>query len=267
MKQKKEQTISNAKIAIVFFAFLAFIVGISLAFKVATVIKNGQFDDSKRFTILIGNRHAVEIMSLSPNSKNITVIKLGSGIPASEIGRLLEIPIDGFIASDSLDFKQKVNSLFVNAVINFSKIKTNLTIIDLLKLANLTRSIPESSVNVTEIGGDIIGLTLDRFVGNTVSDDLIEKERQTIQIINGTSVGGLGNRLAKFVTNMGGSVILVATSDSPKKNSTISYIDEKTYTIDRLRKVLGYEVIKDPENIIADITITIGEDKANISPF
>ncbi len=66
---------------------------------------------------------------------------------------------------------------------------------------------------------------------------------------------------------MGGDVIIVATSDRAQKKSIISYTDEKSYTVQRLQKVLGYNVAKVDFDAIADITITIGEDKANSSPF
>ncbi|KKQ29054.1 MAG: hypothetical protein US43_C0009G0001, partial [Candidatus Levybacteria bacterium GW2011_GWA1_37_16] len=104
-------------------------------------------------------------------------------------------------------------------------------------------------------------------VGRLASDTSIEKDHQTIRIINGTEVIGLGNRLARLITNMGGDVIIVATSDSLIKKSSILYIDKKTYTVERLQKVLGYEVAKEENNAISDITIVIGEDKLNSLPF
>lgn len=265
-KKEREQAISNAKIAIIFFAFLIFIVAISLIIKVIIVVKQGQFDASRRFTLSITNGRNIEVMSLSPSSKNITVFKLNDSVKPADTGRLLEIPIDGFVALDSLDLNQKISPLFMKAIYNYNKIKTNLTIIDLFKLAMLAKTIPEGSINV-RIVKDASRLELDKVVGRLAIDDLLEKEQQTIQIINGTDVVGLGNRLAKFITNMGGDVIIVATSDSSIKTSAISYIDKKTYTVERLQKVLGYEAIRKADNAISDITIIIGEDKLNNLPF
>ncbi|KKQ32541.1 MAG: hypothetical protein US48_C0022G0001, partial [Candidatus Levybacteria bacterium GW2011_GWA2_37_36] len=159
MKQKKSAQ-SNTKIAIVFFAFLAFIVGISIIFKLITVVRAGQFDSSKRFTLTITNGKNIEAISLSPDSKEISVFKLNDSVKFAEVGRFLEIPIDGFIVQNSLDLNQKVDSLFVKTILNYNKLKTNLTIIDLLKLTMLARTIPESSVNVKMVG-DVNGLELD----------------------------------------------------------------------------------------------------------
>ena len=100
-----------------------------------------------------------------------------------------------------------------------------------------------------------------------VIDSFIENERQTIKIINGTGVSGLGSRLARFITNMGGNVIMVATENGKEKKSYISYIDKRTYTVKRLQKILGYEVVRNKDNTLSDVTIVIGEDKLNNIPF
>lgn len=264
MKQEKEKAVSNTKIAIVFFVFLIFVVVLSLTFKIIGIISRGQFDSEKRFNLAITNSRNTEIMSFS-GSRNIAVFKFDGNIHPLEAGRFLEVPVDGIIALTSLNLNQKVNSLFINTIFNYNRLKTNLTIIDLLKIAMLARTIPENAINIRTVGnrGD---LQLDKIVGRLVVDDLIEKDNQTIQIINGTDIGGLGNRLARLITNMGGDVIIVASSDSPKKKSSISYIDKKTYTVEKLQKMLAYEVVKEV-NAISDITITIGEDKVNNLSF
>lgn len=266
MKIKNNSSLRNTKIAIVFFALLAFIVGISLIFKIINIISASQFDGSRRFTLAITNSSNIEVMSLSPSSKDIAIFKLKNNMKPAEAGRLLGVPIDGFIASGSLDLNQKTDLLLMNTIFNYNIIKTNLTIIDLLRIALLAKTIPKSSISV-KIVKDTDGLALDKLVGRLVRDVLIEKDRETIQIINATEVIGLGNRLARLITNMGGNVIIVATSDSSKKKSKISYIDKKTYTIERLRQVLGYETVRETNNAISDITIVIGEDKINILPF
>lgn len=266
MKKKNSSSISNTKIALVFFAFLALIAGISLIFKIIAVAAASRFDDSKRFTLAIANNRNIEVMSLSSDPKNVTVFQLNNLMPPAEAGRFLKIPIDGFISFDLLDLNQKVDSLFAKAIFSYKNLKTNLTIIDLLKLAMSARTIPESAINVRKVG-DISGSISEMNLSYLVSDILIEKDHQTIQIVNATDVSGLGNRLARLITNMGGNVIIVATENSHQKKSAILYIDKKTYTIERLQKVLGFEAIRKADNAISDITIIIGEDRLNSLPF
>jgi hypothetical protein len=265
MKKKNDSSGSNAKIAIIFFAFLVFVAVVSLFIKIIAVVRSSQFDGSTRFTLSISNGHNIEIMSLSPDSKSAVIFKLNNNIDSAQAGKLLEIPLDGFVISNSLDLNQKIESLFMNAIFNCNKYKTNLTIIDFARLAMLVRAIPENSIDVRSVG-DMSGLD-NNAVGSLVNDPFIEKDHQTIQIINGTKISGLGSRLARLITNMGGNVIIVATENSQKKSSVISYIDKKTYTVEKLQRILGYEAIQNKKDAISDITIIIGEDKINSNPF
>lgn len=265
MKKQKESVLINTKIAVVFFVFLAFFIGVSLIFKVVLIVRAGQFDESKRFNITISNNKDTDVMSFSP-AKKIAVFKLNKSIKNEDAGGFLGIPIDGFIISNSLDLSQNPNALFLKTIYNYKSLRTNLTIIDILKLAFFTGKIPERSVNTQDISNLEKG-NVDKIVSRLSADELIQKDNQTIQIINGTSTEGLGARLARLITNMGGNVIIVATSDRAQKKSAISYIDQKTYTVERLSKVLGYEAVKAGGNAISDVTIMIGEDKSNSPLF
>lgn len=267
MNKRKESRLRNTRIAIIFFIILLFFVSLSLVFKIVLVVRAGQFDGSKRFNLTISDNKNLEVMSLSRSTKSIAIFKLNKNIGSYETGQFLKIPIDGFVLSKSLDLNQRTDSLFLKAIFNYKKIQTNLTIIDLLKLLVFSKTIAPSAVSTKNISGDLISSERDKIVGLLVSDELIEKDNQTIQIINGTDIGGLGNRLARLITNMGGDVVIVATSNTHKKTSIITYIDQKTYTVKRLHKILGYPAVKQANNAISDITIIIGEDKTSSPPF
>lgn len=266
MVKRKKSALSNAKIAIVFFVFLIGIIGISLVFKIISVVMASRFDDSKKFTLTVASNKDLEVISLSPGFRSIAVFKLDKNIAASKAGQFLKIPIDGIITDNSLDLNQTIESLFWKTILRYRGLKTNLTIVDLVRLFLFARGIPQSAVSVMNIPPDSEKIDVNK-IARLVRDDLVEKDKQTIKIINGTDIAGLGNRLARFITNMGGDVILVETSDSPIKKSSILYIDKKTYTVERLSKILGYEVIKSVESAISDITVIIGEDKANSTLF
>lgn len=266
MTKQKKSALSNTKIAIVFFVFLVFVIGLSLGLKIIGIISQGQFDSSKRFNLVISNSKNTKMISFS-GSKNIAILKLDKNIEPLQAGRFLQVPVDGFINYKNLDLNQKVSSMFFKSMLNYKDLKTNLTSIDLLKLFTFAAGVKESSITVKTISSGAEGIEIDKIVNRLAADELIEKDNQTIQIINGTDIAGLGNRLARLITNMGGDVIIVATSDAPHKRSSISYIDKKTYTVEKLSKVLGYDTIMANDNAISDITIIIGEDKAVSSPF
>lgn len=257
---------NNTKVAIIFIAFVLLIVSISLIFKFIFVLRQSQFDDSKRFTIVVSSQTNLEVISFSSVSRSISILKLGKNL-GTPVNKFLAIPIDGFVKGDSLDLNQKVDSLLPRMIFNYKKLQTNLTVIDCIKLFIFARSLLEREINERIISQDLSTEDIDNIVTRLVNDELIEKDGKTIQIINGTNVYGLGNRLARLVTNMGGDVIIVATANSPQKRSEISYIDNKSYTVERLSKILDFKTIKVSDKKIADITIIIGEDSLNPLSF
>jgi len=266
MRKKRKAVTSNTKIAIAFFAFLALLIIISLIFKLTVVLRNGQFDSSRPFVFSITNGKNVEVVSLSPNPKRIAIFKFDSSISPAETGRALEIPIDGNISSNWLDLNWKINSLLLKSATGYNDLKTNLTIVDLLRIIMFAKSTPESSISiivVTDKNEEI----LNQNISYLMNDISIVKDDQTIQIINATTVSGLGNKLARLITNIGGNVIIVATETSRKKRSKILYFDKKTYTVERLQRILGYETTEHTGNRMADIVIIIGEDNVDLNPF
>jgi hypothetical protein len=265
MKKQEKSAPSNAKIAVVFFAFLVIIIGVSFIFKAVSVVKSSRFDGSNRFTFSITNDKKTEVVSINPGSKNIVIFKFNNPVSYLDAERTLKVPIDAFANSVELNLDRNIRSILTDMVLKYNNSETNLTILDLLRLKMLAATISESSIDTEEIGG--MNAEQDSIVGNLVNDPMIGKENQTIQIINGTDIVGLGGRLAKMVTNMGGNVILVMSEDSRRKMSVITYIDKATYTVGKLQRILGYKVIKEPENAMADVTIIIGEDKIGINPF
>ena len=267
MKQKKESGSSdNSKIAIIFLIFICLVVVFSLMLKLVLLIQQGHFDEDKRFSISVSDNKSIEVLSFAPNTRSIVIFKLDSNMKFSDTASFLEIPIDGFIKSGSLDLNQNINSLFFNILIKYNKLSTNLTIIDVLRLFIFARTVSEKSVNIKSISQDLSTADIDGIVGRLINDELIAKDSQTIQIINSTDVHGLGQRLARLVTNIGGNVIIVETGES-KAESSISYAGQKTYTVDRLAKILNFKTVKIDNKAIADIVVTIGENKLNSIRF
>lgn len=266
-KKRNLKKKTNINIAIVFTAFVVFIVTISLISKILVVLRQSQFDDQHRFTTTVSNTKNIEIISFSPIARTIGVLKLSENLDPKTINKFLAIPVDGFVFEDSLDLNQKVDSLFLRMILDSKKLKTNLTIVDLLRLFALAKKLPENGINEIFISQDLSPSEIDGVVSQLINDETIQKERKRIEIINGTNVSGLGNRLARLITNMGGDVIIVATGNRPEKVSTISYNDDKSYTVERLAKILNFKSVNVQDKGIADITIVVGEDSVNSSFF
>lgn len=265
-KKRRPSKGGNTKVAVVFIAFVLFIISISLAVKLIAILVQSQFDDSKRFTITVSSKKDIEVIVFSPGSaksgrisSSLLRLKLAGNLD-KPIGQFLAIPIDGSIKGEFLDLDQRIDSLISGMVFNYNKLQTNLTIVDCIKLFIFARSLPEREIYTRNVPQNLEPGEIDKIVARSISDDKIKLDGRTIQIINGTNISGLGNRLARLITNIGGDVIIVATANNEQMFSEISYIDDKNYTVERLSKILGFKTTKVLGKKIADIVITIGED-------
>jgi len=261
MRQKKlDGGINSSKIAIKFFAFVIIVILVSLIFKGALIVSKSRFDSKTRFTISVSNGKDLDIISFSPKSQSISVLKIEGDIKSLNINRFLEIPIDGEVKS-LLNIKDfKVSDLMFKFILNYRNLRTNLTILDILRLYLFSKTLPINYIYDKKISTLDNASTLDKIIPPLFSDEIIEKENVSIKIVNGTNVTGLGNRLSRVISNIGGNVVIIASSDSMENLSTISYFGKKTYTVEKISKILGFKLNKLDKKAIADIVIVIGKD-------
>src|SRR3989344_730258 len=259
---------NNTKFAVLFVLFVFVIILISAVLKVASVIRQSKFDGNNRFTISVSNNKNLEVISFSPNNHSISTLRIEDGKKDLKLGQFLKIPMDGFIMGDSLKTDKDISGLMNDILFSYNKIKTNLTIIDILRLVFASKTTALNNIEVYSISISWDENRIDKIVEKIFKDEEIEKENQTIEIINTTDIGGLGGRLAKLIANMGGGVIQVSTrNNNPQKESLILYNGKKTFTVDKLNKVLGFKPTISSKQSIADITIIIGEDNKDPLTF
>ena len=259
-KKKVKVEKHNTRIAILFVIFVCAIILISIVLKTIQLLRQSKFDGSNRFTISVSNDKNLEVVSFSPNKHSISILKLDKDIKNLKLGQFLKIPIDGFVRASFLKTDKDVASLMSSVFFGFKDVKTNLNFVDILRLILASRTTPANNLLVYDITSSMEEQKVYKIVEKLFKDDEIEKENQTVEIINTTQVLGLGGRLARFITNMGGNVIQVSTENNSQKKSIILYNGKKSYTVDRLSKALGFLTSKMSQQSIADITIVIGED-------
>jgi hypothetical protein len=256
---KKKKTQSNAKIAVIFFVLILMFVGLSLFFKLFLIVKDSKYDSSHVYNIAVSNGKSTEIISITKDN-SISFIKPEENINLDLIGSYLKIPVDAKIHGSFLDLDNSPNKIFLDSMLKLKDIDSHLTVVDLVRLYFLSLLTKEKDILFHTISSNLDDASRDDSVRRVYLDSLIEKENKTIEIVNGTDISGLANRLSRLIVNMGGDVIIVATSDSPQKKSKIEYIDEKSYTVERLEEILQYKTNMLTQPGIADIRVIIGED-------
>lgn len=268
MRKKKKESGQNLKIAFWFGFFVFLLIAGSLLFKFILLLKSSKFDGAHRFNIYLscGNMED-SIVSFSPENQSIVVLNLKKQ-SMEEIRKNLEVPIDDIILVKDNDCEREISSQLAKGFFGEFK-KTSLTTIDILRLWLFSKFVSSHSITTKDLSGlDLTdNLLIDKIINGLFSDLTITSERLSIQIVNGTGISGLGNRLARLITNMGGEVVAINTSEKELSESKITYFDKNSYTAERLGKILSFKILKKQESGVSDIVIEIGKDKINFLPF
>lgn len=268
--KKRTNKAQNIHLAIFFCGFLLVLIIFSLVFKSIQLFQKSGFDGEHRFTIAASFPNDNELISFSPQTNDISILLIPKDIGISDIQKKLKIPVDGNVTIsvnadniDSADVSSKITKMA------FSKESDKrVTAIDYLRLYFFTKTIQKSQITIKKITSAEDVLINDKIISGLFSDHTISKEQVTIQIINVTGKEGVGNRLARLITNSGGNVISVVTGKTTDE-SRVSFIEE-SYTLNRLSKILGFKkekILEKQNQQISDIIITIGKDGLNPEKF
>lgn len=253
MRKNKKTQPRNLKMAGWFSLAVVTLIILSGILKFIILVEESRFNGN-HFTLEIANKN--EFISFSPKDSSINILK----VEGSDVAKKLEIPVDSKV--DSKDEFTKEN-LSKNLLL--LSLKGKLNFLDSVKLSFFSTSVKDNSFNEASISLFKDKSKVQSILTSTFSDSAITEEKQSIEIINSADVPGLGNRLANYITNMGGNVILVTTGDI-KDKSEIKYLD-KTYTLSRISRLLGFVISKGDKKGLGDITIIIGKDSQNNAQF
>lgn len=260
MRTKKKEKSKSLNLGFYFGLFVFLIIVISLFFKTFDVIKKSKFDGKNRFTVAVINKKSTDLISTSPVDGTLSALHI-DGISSPDSLKKLSLPIDAYAKTDS-SFSSKLNYYFAKILFNKRSFHTSLTIIDLVRL-----SIYSSGVDNQKIRQEGVSINnqkeLMAFSSTLFVDPAISEEKVSIQITNATDVVGLGNRLTKYIANMGGNVVLVNSSKDAQSKSRILY-QKESYTVKKISEMLGIEREEKKMNSISDIIIIIGKDKQGI---
>lgn len=260
MKRKKSKSGKNTKFAFIFFALVAGIAVFSLLFKVVLLINQSRFDNQHRFTISVWDNKNLEVISFSPNSHSISIVKLDGGVKNLNLYRFLEIPIDARIQADFINISESVPTLLASLLFKYKNINSDINVIDMAKLSLFAKTVSPDHIyqkRVSVLNDEAVS---DKISSSLFSDEKITEENTRVEIVNASGVYGAGGRFARLVNNMGGNVVFVSTALNASRKSLILYSGKRTYTLERLEKLLGFPVEKNSEKFIGDVIIRIGED-------
>lgn len=263
MPKAKEKS-NNMKLAGLFVLLVFGLIFLSLVFKIIFLIKDSKFDSSNKFNVAFIGKETTEVVSFSPNNKSISILELETRVESKDLTKILQVPIDGVIynSAKSIDKNNLFSSLF-KSFIPFGEKKEKMTSIDSFRLFLFSRGVSSNSTYTRELTKGLNENQKSTIVSLSFTDPKIYEESLSIEIINATGIFGLGGRLATFISNVGGNVVLITSDDNLDNRSKIVYSGEETYTIKKLSSILGFPLEKAGKRGIADVIIIIGKEKDN----
>ena len=260
MKHKKKSQSSNLRLAIFFCVGVLFLVAVSFLIKVFLIVKASNYDGNHRYNLAIYQENRQSIISFSPQSKSISILTLRGSVNGN-IGKFTELPIDASVKDNggTVIDKDTISSSISHYISGYTGLRTDMTIIDAIRIFLFAKEVPKTSIYERDLSSKD-SLSINSFTSSFFIDPQIANEKVTIEIINGTQVFGLGNRLANLLNNIGADVVLVTSSEKEEQTTKVTYFGDSNYTIKRISKILGVKPTNASQRDISDVTITIGND-------
>lgn len=254
MPKKRKVKKNNFKIGIIFSAIIVLLISLSLVGKFASLVNQSKYDDKYPFYLEVESNHGAQFLSFFPKQQKISLLNVGSKTKSSSV-----IPKEAAISADSLKVEPGNIPSFFLSLFGNKKIKTTLTAIDMTRLYLFSKTVDREDITIRNIDS-LQNAAVDEIVIALFHDPVIESEGLRVQVVNATGDYGVGNKTARLLTGMGVNVVFVSTADRNEKESAVYYAGDKTYTVERLARVLGYKTAEIKQKTIADIMIQLGED-------
>lgn len=246
----------NLRLGYYFGLIVIFIIIVSFTFKIFDTFKKSKFDGNNFFTVAILRDKNTDLISVSPKEGTLKKLTI-AGTTNEESLKDEGIPFDA-LATSKTEFSGSAKSYFTKILFHKEGFKSNLTIFDLLRLSFYAQKI--SNDKISEESMALSDKSSSQTISDWFTDPGIAKENINIEVTNATQTSGLGNKVAKIITDMGGNVVLVNNSQNTEKKSKI-YYKEDSYTARKISKMLGIPLEKKEVNAISDIVIQLGGDR------
>ncbi len=243
----------------------------TLKYKIKTffLLQQSKFDGKNQFLVAVAKQGRVlGIAGFNPSTNSLAVLKIKhSEVQPLSLGKTLGIVPDAKIELGPKTDFDDITDVLSSSILGYSSIKTDLTIVDIIRLLVYSKSVSLKDKTTDEITFPLQENQSDKIIAKLFSDHAITSENSSIQIINATDIPGLGKRLERVLVNIGGNVVSVSTSRTNDRSSKIQNFGQEQYTVEKLKKLLQFSTGTFQKQTIADIVITIGMDSAISSRF
>ncbi|MGI8420623.1 MAG: LytR C-terminal domain-containing protein [Candidatus Levyibacteriota bacterium] len=272
MKKKSAQHQSSKSLKTFYiYSFIVFLlILISLIVRGVILFEQNIFDPVHHFILTVQQKGTVkEIISFNPQIPAVSVLRVDDkNIPYKTLAKEYGVPSDGYIQlDDSMPLTTDPTALMWTSIMHAATLDSNLTIFDSVRLFLMSKNVATNNEISTDVSLKNHNIMNTNEITQALTDLDIASESISIQIINATNITGMGQRLGRILTNTGANVVDVSSAKNSQKETTIAYFGDSSFTLTHLQKLLHVTPTKLTKQPIANIIITIGNDKRNTSAF
>lgn len=275
MRKKSEHPHDNKSLKTFFFyaAAVLLVIAISLTLKAIVLFQQSKYTGEHFTLALAQNEKVKEIIVFNPEDSSLAILNLQGGtIPVVELPKQVGISPDGQISfkDNMVDLaKEDVPEVLFNLGLRYTSIKTNMTIFDIGRLSFYAKNLPPNKITIKDVPVNDLSDNpqLERTLVSFFSDNVVATENVSIQVINASGVSGMAQRLERVLLHKGANVVSISGAQQTQMHSQIKFYGEETYTLEKIKKMLGFPVSKLSTETIAKIVIVIGEDDKNTTLF
>lgn len=265
--RKTKSSRNSLRLLGIFFIVVISAVLLSLGHRIFTLVSESKFDGQHSFLVSFIYKNDVDIIGINPSQKSFSHLQVRGGKSSKENIQESGVLTDSTVTLAKPFVITNVSDYFIKAAWHQDKIVTDLTIYDLSRLGLVTKNIAKDSLNSESVHIPFDQAAASSMLEQLFLDDAIDADNQTVAIVNGTGVPGIGTRLEQPLSSLGVNIISVTNSDSVKSSSKITYMGKKSYTVKRLSSLLHLPTEQITSQGISDIIILIGKDRSQTDQF
>lgn len=210
--------------------------------------------------------------------------KDGLNLLEDAVGRIVAAPIDGYVVSDDSGWEQlksiygeDTESVWSTASSMIGRVSiawqglprgvyTSFSKLDFAKIA-ISEFGPLEVIETDKyesaqsiVGSAFDSSSFDGEVGDYFNEKSVVRNHPRVSVLNASGVAGAGLEIARYVHNLGGEVVNVATADKLSKSTRILDHLGGSALSSRVKQVTRGSIITDNKLSQSDIEITIGQD-------
>lgn len=261
MRKKSSARRKSNALGLAFFvgSLVALLILAALVIKILLIFSHSKFDGKHQFVLEIREPSIERFVVFNPDNASVRMLTVTGRLtnnPLADLG----IPVDGLL-SVTHDIASPSDITWY-LLLHSDNANDSLTIVDAINLFVFVHTsdisaAPSQTVTLKEDPS-----TVDTAITKIFVDTTLYNQGESIAVVNGTTVSGLGSEVGRTLTHVGGNVISITTAVNPISSSSVGYTGKSTYTAQRLANILHLPLAHLSSQSISDITVTVGLDRA-----